>query len=440
MNILLVSWYMPPYNTMGALRVGKFAHYLAGAGHDVRVLAGSGLPFPQTLPLEFPEDRIIRTPYRDINDPLRALNRMLFRLRGSGGHDGEAPAGDAGAENRSSNGAGVLRRMRQFYQEVTNFPDSQVTWRFTAVRGAVRALDGWRPDIIFASAPPFTSLMVGRRLSRLFSTRWVAEYRDRYAESNYRNLSSLRRAADRKFEDWLLHGVSGIVTVSEPWADDYRARYRLPVACIYNGFDPVQFPAEFPRRTNEPDVLRIVYTGILYTGRRDPSPLFEAIARMGDAGKQVRVAFYGADNAVLHAMAERHGILDEVELNGNVPYGESVAAQMNADILLLLQWNDPSEAGNLPGKLFEYIGARRPVLGIGYEQGIAARILRERDVGVVLNDSDAIAERLAGWLETKRREGSIPLLPEAARHGLSRPEQYEKLEKFLSERVAAPAE
>ena len=139
-------------------------------------------------------------------------------------------------------------------------------------------------------------------------------------------------------------------------------------------------------------------------------------------------------------MAARHGVEDQVDIGGRVPYDESIALQMNADILLLLQWNDPREAGNVPGKLFEYIGARRPVLGIGYEGGVPARILREREAGMVLNEPDAIAEALAEWLEIKRRDGAIPLLPGSVRDGLSRPEQYQGLEKFLMELVPASPE
>lgn len=443
MKILIVSWYMPPYNTMGALRVGKFAHYLNSAGHDVRVLSASGLPFSQTLPREFPEDRIVRTPYRDMNDPLRALNRMLRPLRGGakdGGSAAKPAASAADAGGGQSSGGGLLRRLRVVWEEVTNFPDARVTWRFTAVRGGEKMLRNWRPEIIFASAPPFTGLMIGRRLSRRFGIPWVAEYRDRFYEDPYDQPSALRKKAEKWFEDRLLKQVSGIVTVSEPWAEDYRVRLGLPVMTVYNGFDPQQFPADFPREPTDPDVLRIVYTGVLYAGRRDPSPLFEAMSRLGEAGKAIRVAFYGASEALLHSMARRHGVLDRIETHQSVPYDESIALQMNADILLLLQWNDPREAGNVPGKLFEYIGARRPVLGIGYEGGVPARILREREAGVVLNDPGAIAERLTQWIEIKRAQRAIPLLPENVRDGLSRPEQYAGLEKFLIELSTASGE
>jgi hypothetical protein len=41
MRILLLSWYFPPGNTIGAIRVGKLARYLHAAGHDVRVICGA---------------------------------------------------------------------------------------------------------------------------------------------------------------------------------------------------------------------------------------------------------------------------------------------------------------------------------------------------------------------------------------------------------------
>ena len=61
-----------------------------------------------------------------------------------------------------------------------------------------------------------------------------------------------------------------------------------------------------------------------------------------------------------------------------VPYRHALALQMEADVLLLLQSSDPRDEGNLPAKLFEYLYARRPILLIGYERGIAARLVIER--------------------------------------------------------------
>ena len=38
--------------------------------------------------------------------------------------------------------------------------------------------------------------------------------------------------------------------------------------------------------------------GVLYSGRRDPSALFEALALLGPERQRIRIEFYGSDPAL----------------------------------------------------------------------------------------------------------------------------------------------
>lgn len=444
---------MPPYLTMGALRVGKLCKFLHQNGHELRILSCEKLPFPTDLPLEIPEELILRTDSLDINGFPKAIQKLRIAAQncfagkpapvaavalGAAGSSAGIPTSDTvyDPQARPSLFKRVLRCIRLAYQEVMNFPDPQVGWYFAGKRGGRSILSDWQPDIVFASAPPFTSLMIARSLCRGSGIPLVVEYRDRFYEDPYSpSLDTIRKKFDRFVENWWMKQANAIVTVSEPWAEDYRSRFGLPVITVYNGFDPDDFPAEHPRTPSDPNILNIVYTGILYPDRRDPSPLFEAISLCGDEGKNIRVSFYGSDRDTLVNMAGRHGVLDQVDIYDSVPYQQSIDRQMNADILLLLQWNDPKERGNVPGKVFEYLGSRRPVLGIGVEDGVPARILKERDAGVFANDPKIIAQHLQTWLAQKRAAGKISLLPMSVREGLSRPEQFEKVDAFLRQTV-----
>jgi hypothetical protein len=98
-----------------------------------------------------------------------------------------------------------------------------------------------------------------------------------------------------------------------------------------------------------------------------------------------------------------------------------------------MQWRNPKDAGNIPAKFFEYLGARRPILLIGYEHGNLAQMIRERGAGFVTNDPPVIAEQLRRWI-AQRRTG-IPAVDPAARAGMTRAEQYRKFEQFLAEVV-----
>lgn len=452
LKILIISWYFPPFNTMGALRTGKLAKFLYENGHDVRVLCARDLPLPRTLSQQFPEERVVRTNYRDINGLPKLVQKFRVRLGlirpAVNGDEEISPQGAVIPSQpkltspipQPSTLARLLRKLRLAYQRVLNFPDPQIGWLPGGIFGGRKLLKEWRPDVIFATAPPFTTLFIARHLARKFCIPWVAEFRDRWSEDPYDAKSGRQARLQERVENWLLKDTRGLVTVSEPWAQSYRERFEFPVANVMNGYDPEEFPEEYYRGLPDPNTLRIVYTGILYPDRRDPSPLFAALKLMGEKASVVRVEFYGANRAILSAMAEHHNVTHLVAIHDRVAYEQSIRLQMQADILLLMQWNDPKEQGNVPGKLFEYIGARRPVLALGLADGVPAKVLEERGAGVLANDPEAIARHLQTWINQKKQLGKIPLVPVEARSGLSRPDQYRDLEALLKEVVDQTSE
>jgi hypothetical protein len=96
-----------------------------------------------------------------------------------------------------------------------------------------------------------------------------------------------------------------------------------------------------------------------------------------------------------------------------------------------MQWNNPADDGNVPGKFFEYLAARRPILGLGPLAGIPARLVREREAGLFANDPEDIAQQLRLWVEYKRRFSQIADLPASVCAGLARDDQFAILEPFL---------
>lgn len=437
MKILIVSWYFPPSNTMGALRVGKLAGYLLSRGHDVRVLSARDVPRPQNLRQEFPEDRVVRTRWLDVNRLPRAAAQWR-RRRSKDARAGTRPASGREAGPNSdrkpqggATNASLASRLGALYANALNLPDAYVGWIPYAAAAGRRLVRSNRPELIFASGPPFTGLVVGHILARSCRLPWVAEFRDRWADDPYYPPPPWRHGLEKMLERRLARSAAALVTVSAPWAADYRQKYGKPTETIYNGFDPNDFGAP-GGGAPEPDLLRIVHTGRIYPGRRDPSPLFRAIRLMNGA-RRVRMAFYGAEDSQVMPLAEAHQVADLVEIHPHVPYDQSLAAQREADVLLFMQWNDPREQGNVPGKLFEYLAVRRPILGLGLEVGVPASIIRDRSAGLFSNDPGEIAAQISAWIDKKRQEGRIGPLPEAVRAGFARDEQFGRLETLLAE-------
>ena len=426
MTALIVSFCFPPNNVVGAVRVGKLAKYLYERGHRVRVVCGS-YGSDNTLPVEIPAGDVLCASHFEVDrifDPLVRLLRWPFRSQ-----SGQASAEPARSIPTSKPSAprGLLRR---HYYAALQVPDSKVGWMPAALMAGRHAIAQARPDVVFASGPPFTSLLVARRLAREARAPLVCELRDLWTENPYYEYPGWRRRVDRLLERHVMAGANGLVATSPLAASRLAAVYNKPSIAIFNGFAEEDFP---PRNgtLKAGGPLRVVYTGNIYRGFRDPSVLFEAMALLGEDGRNIMVEFYGPAIDEVRPLADSFGVASQIRIQPRVPYRESLALQRDADVLLLMQWNDPRDAVSIPAKLFEYLGARRPILFHGYEGGTIADIIRERGAGLASNNPSLVASQLSRWL-TEKRAGAIPDLPLEARAGLSRTEQFRELEDFLA--------
>ena len=442
-KLLLVCWYFPPANTIGAVRMGKFAKYLSRRGYDFRVLTGRDWGLPETLPLEIDPGLVHSARWRDLNEMPRPVVALRDFLKRRGGMvQGVLPRTSSADKTAPSTemvprGTAIVEWLSAFYRDIVNFPDRQIAWAPYALGAAQRLFRRWRPDLIYASVPPYTALFVAGLLARRYQIPWVAEYRDRWCDDPYVVMPRWRARLEHGLERRLMNGAAGIVTVSEPWAEIYRGKYGRPTRAIYNGYDADDLPDPAPRpQAGGP--LTILYAGAIYPGRRDPSPLFAAMARLPHLKHGIRAEFLGTAPEHVLPLAERAGVRGQVTVSPGVPFRESVARQHQADLLLLLQWNDPLEQGNVPAKLFEYMATGRPILGLGIADGVPARLIAARGAGLYANDPERIAARLAQWAEEKRATGRVAAIDATARIGLAREEQFDNLLGFLETLAPQP--
>ncbi len=439
LNVLLVARAFPPENIIGAVRIGKLAKYLEDRGHDVRVVAAT--PTTGSLPLEIPRDHVVYAEGWAADQVFDKPIQLIRRLR-RGTKDAlpSSPRLDTAATGQSGLTGGTRSRwsetLTRHYYALVRIPDARAGWIPAATAAAYKIVRDWRPDIVIGSAPSNSALVVASRIARACGAPWIAELRDLWADDPYYEEPAWRYWLDRFLEWRVLSQAAGLVSVTPQWTESLRRRYRQPVACILNGYVEADFP---PDRKRPPpgDVVTILYTGNIYAGFRDPTPLFRALAMIGEERKRVAVHFYGPTARDVLPLAKAQGAADCLYVHDPVPYKESLALQTAADVLLLLQWNNVRDAGNIPGKFFEYLGAGRPILLLGYEQGDLAATIRERRAGVVANEPEAIAQQLCAWIAQKPT--GIPPVDPAARAGMSREEQFQKYEAFVQAILLAEA-
>ena len=400
-RVLVVSYFYPPYSSVGATRVSKMTKYLRDFGWEAHVLTVDQCDLPATLPIEVPLDAITRAP--QLFD-LASLPRTIIGRR--------RLATERVLPVQTKRWA-MLWRIGEAYRHLVCFPDGQIGWRGSAIaRGTALARD-IRPDAILSSSLPNTSHLVARAIARKARVPWVAELRDLWTENhNFRRVQPLR-AIEKRLERAVLMDADAIVTVSEVWAARLYAKYHRPTFVVPNGYDPTDYPSS-PRARD--DAFTIVYTGMFYNGKQNADPLFDAIRQLAGAGRitpdRFRVRFVGQYLGPIVARADAFGVTRFVQVDPPVPYRESLSLQCGATVLLFLDWADSATPGWYSAKIYEYLGAARPILSVGPHRSVVQQLLLETRAGTAAASADDVVRVLGQWLEEFERTRGVTYAPD----------------------------
>lgn len=403
-RVLIVSYYFPPTNAIGALRVGKFAKYLREFGWEPWVLTLDSrlLGISQDLAVEIPAEQVVRADFGPF-----LTDRVLRRRSGV-----PAPRGNAAgaAPARSSLKRRAWAKISGMFSD-SRLPDRALAWYRPAIRAGDALMRSQRFDAVLSSHGPPGSTIVASVLAGRFNVPWVADLRDLWTQNHsQQNRGSALHAIEQRVERRVMRGARSLVTVSTPLKTQLEQLHGKPVALIPNGFDESDYDARRARPRAAGAPLRIVYTGMIYEGRQEPTPLFKAVRALIDEGTLqpdgVRIEFYGTSPAYVLERAERERVADVVSLSPRIAHAETLDKQVNADVLLLLEWTDPSFKGFFSGKVFEYLGARRPILAIGPRGGVIDQLLQETRAGVMATSAEDVRRALTELLRSADVHGS----------------------------------
>jgi hypothetical protein len=352
-RVLLVAYFFPPREASGSLRAAHLARYLPRYGWSVTVLTakftdGQGPPGID----------VAQTDYTDVVERFKQAfrvptGRSVHELAG-------VPAPVFGT--RPTFTQGLLMSLHWCIA----FPDAYIGWTGHACRAIERILTERHYDAVITTSFPYTAHTIGARVLANRSEAWVADLRDAWGDNHYIR-PHLFRWLSKHAERRALRRADAITTVSAPLVHALRTNHPgKDVFEIRNGFDPEEWESiPFVR----PEKFTIIYAGSLLDGRRDPRPLLDAVQVLCANGilprSKIAIDFYGKPEAWLRQAIADRNLHDVVTIRGEVPRRLILERERASSVNLLLLWDHPDEAAVYTGKLFEYLGARRPVLAIG---------------------------------------------------------------------------
>jgi glycosyltransferase involved in cell wall biosynthesis len=295
------------------------------------------------------------------------LTRVYERLRGLGPRSKSVtPAGGLTPQSKNIRLTSEINRWLMV-------PDKQMAWYWPAVRRGRELLRREKFAAIFASLEPRTSLLVAARLSRDTGIPCVLEYRDLWTGNPYYHITqptALHRWLHRRLERKALRQARVVSCVCRGIAD-YLSRAHAdilpsPVELNYNFFDPGEYPVS-PDTRDETRPFSISYAGAMYASR-NPRPFFEGVRAFIDQSgltpAQFRFQWAGGASGItdLAAVLDRTAVLPYLDFLGQIPHRGALQLLLQSDAALLIQ--SPDDTIHIPGKLFEAMGARVPLLAL----------------------------------------------------------------------------
>jgi len=307
-----------------------------------------------------------------------------------------------------------LRGLRK--KVIGNSLDVHTIWRYAVEKRAIALLEKEPFDVVFSSFSPQSSHAIASRLKRRYPRLfWLADYRDLWTGNHLLEMHSILKYFQRRKEKRMLAQADMITTVSPGFADYLKALHQKDITVIYNGYDPeeiLQIPDEpFFKQDN---TFRIVYTGMIYTGTRDPSPLFQAVATLYASTEispeNFEIHFFG-DSGDVKEIAHKYGVEHFIHIGGSVPKIDAYRAQRDADMLLLLEHEamdvdkNLSMVGTIPAKVFEYMASGTPMMVIGLsDKSMAGKLVVRANAGCVCStDIPSITHYLERCLQEKEK-------------------------------------
>lgn len=371
-KVLLILYYWPPAGGPGVQRWLKFVKYFKEFDIEPILYIPSNPHYPlrdESFINEIPVDLKIYS--QPINEPYRWASKLSKKKTD------DLSSGVVGAENKS-----LLSKLMLFIRGNFFIPDARKSWVKPSISYLKKVLEKEGIDTVITTGPPHSLHLIGMGLQKASKIKWLADFRDPWTSIHYQDKLYMSEWANRKhkrLESKVLNAANGICVTSPSTKSSFERITSKPIHLITNGFD-----TEVETSVALDSHFSLTHIGSLLS-QRNPKMLWSVLKDLceEESGfkEDLKLIFVGKTDPQIIEQLSDFNLEANFENVGYVSHQEAIKYQKKTQILLLIESFDSNVAQIIPGKLFEYLSAKRPIIAIGPESWDVDQLLATSNAG-----------------------------------------------------------
>jgi hypothetical protein len=393
-KVLIIAYYWPPAGGPGVQRWVKFVKYLPNFGITPILFVPENANYPildETIADEVSKNiTVIKHPIKEPYKWASFFSKKKTKQLSSGIISVKNPS--------------FLEKILMFIRGNFFIPDARVGWVKTAVPYLENYLKNNPVDLIITTGPPHSLHLIGKQLKDLLAVNWIADFRDPWTTIHYHKLLKLTKFAKKKhllLEQEVLEKADAIITTSVSTQKEFSLKTNKPIYVVTNGYDDT---LEHTNRVLD-TTFSLAHIGTLLS-ERNPEVLWKVLSELSkedpEFTKDLCIKLVGKTSPDIIAQIHTYNLEPYLKIIDYVPHQKAISLQNSSQILLLIESDRPETKAIIPGKLFEYLQAKRPILALLPKDSDVISILQETQAGETFTFKEE--EKLKKYIKEKYKQ------------------------------------
>ncbi|PKP25562.1 MAG: glycosyl transferase family 1 [Bacteroidetes bacterium HGW-Bacteroidetes-2] len=395
-KVLIITYYWPPAGGPGVQRWLKFVKYLRDFDIEPVVYIPENPHYPlQDLSLnnEIPNGiTLLKSPIKEPYFLAKIFSKKKTKEISSGIINTKKPS--------------ILEKLFLWIRGNVFIPDARIFWVKPSVTYLTKYLEEKNIDTIITSGPPHSLHLIGLQLQKKLAIKWIADFRDPWTSIGYHHKLRLTNSSKKKHERLeakVLQSADIILVTSPTTKKQFQVLTDKPIEVITNGFDKEIVTSKYLDTK-----FTISHIGSLLS-ERNPEflwrILFQLIEENKDFAKDFELQLAGVVSEEVLTSLRLFGIDKNVRKLGYITHKEALFLQQKSQVLLLIEIDSIETRAIIPGKIFEYMAANRPILAIGPRESDMEEIIKSTKTGCFFdyNKEVELKETLLNWYDAFKK-------------------------------------